>query len=171
MNPLGIWFIKEMIQRFVERVGTASATKAQGKHKVFEEGFLAGDERRDEFVFDFDLVSPIGKNSFTDKVGPGSSEIDAPIAGKRAGDREGKLGFDAVANHLRLSADESVEVPTQVRVKVRMGGRFGSMSSGDGRGHALGGVTQVFLARNMERGGCMRFKANLAIPDVGDGHI
>ena len=171
MHPLGIWFIKEMIQRFVERVGTASATKAQGKHKVFEEGFLAGDERRDEFVFDFDLVSPIGKNSFTDKIGPGSGEIDGPIAGKRTGDREGKLGVDAIANHLRLSADESVEVPAQMRVKVRMCEWFGSMSSSDGRSHTLGGVTQVFLARNTERGGCMRFKASLAIPNVGDRHI
>ena len=98
----GVGFIKKVIQRFIEFVRAPRAAEAKREQEIFEKGFLAGSEGRDELIFDFDFVAPVRQNFVANEVRASSGEIDGPGAAARAGYENSELGVDGSPDEIRL---------------------------------------------------------------------
>src|SRR5215813_8258696 len=171
MEFFGVGFIKKVVQRLIEFVGTASATKAKRQQKIFEEGLMAGDEGRDELIFNFDFVSPAGQNFVANEVRAGSSEIDGPGAAARASYKKGEFGVDNRTGERSLGSDEIVKIfDKQVR-EIGMSDRFCRAGGHDAGGKAFGGGADVVGAGNAKRFRGGRFVTCAAVPNIGSGHV
>src|SRR5262249_26621850 len=106
MEFFGIGLIEKVVQRLIEFVGAAGATEAKREQEIFEEGFVACDEWRDELIFDFDFVSPVRKNFVANEVGARSGEINCPCAAARAAYEKGEFGAHSRASEWSLCGDE-----------------------------------------------------------------